>query len=451
MRSVESMTDTHPAVGRIVREHDGAGLLDALGERLSTADLTTLLLEVMRRRVAALTPARVLAQYERDRFVRPAVLDPRRLIELELLALDAIGPQFVQIAISPLVPLGTHAVLAGVHQNRLVTTVRSSEVAADPTSALALEAAARRRHVLASSPRSGLAVHLAAVQRVVRAQRFDGPRSFAHFDLLGLASAGRDTGSRSFERAALRQHLRALVSVCERAGFPRVRIRLTDLGGDDGDVLEEVGRDLAGDGVTVVAWPERTAARGYYPGVCFKLDVLHGAEQVELADGGLVGWTQPLVGSAKERLMTSGLSLERLAVIASEDRSARRGAGDASDGSAPRSAATEPQDDRRDDHRADDRTDDPARPEGEAIAAQQADQQATDERADEAGDEGEAHVDLPRAASPEQELGDPSAEEADEDDSEDEHDDLSRAGGGLDGPNHGAATGRSDGSSAIVD
>ena len=35
---------------------------------------------------------------------------------------------------------------------------------------------------------------------------------------------------------------------------------------------------------------------------------------IEVGDGGLVDWTQALVGSAKERLMISGLSLERLAV-----------------------------------------------------------------------------------------------------------------------------------------
>jgi hypothetical protein len=34
-----------------------------------------------------------------------------------------------------------------------------------------------------------------------------------------------------------------------------------------------------------------------------------------VADGGLVTWTQDLVRSKKERLMISGLSLERLATV----------------------------------------------------------------------------------------------------------------------------------------
>lgn len=98
----------------------------------------------MRLRSAATTAADVMGQHGRDRFVRPATPDLRHLLELELLALDLVSPPFVPIATSPLLPLGSHAVVAGVHQNRLVTTVRGTEVAADPTNSLALEAAMRR-------------------------------------------------------------------------------------------------------------------------------------------------------------------------------------------------------------------------------------------------------------------------------------------------------------------
>jgi len=310
----------HPAVERIVREHGGHDLLTLLGRGLSGADLTALLLEVTRRRAAALSPADVLAAYERDRFVQPAAVDARRLLEIELAAFAAVTPPFAPIATSPLTPLGTHSVVAGVHQNRVVTTVRRSEVAADPTTSLALEAAVRRRQLLASDRRSSEIVHLASIDRVVRAQRFAGPRSFPHFTLLGLVSAGRDTGSRSFELATMREHLQALVRVVERLGLPRVAIELTDFGGRHGDVLEALMTSVAGDSTQVSARPERTAARGYYPNLCFKLNVVGDGEKVEVGDGGIVTWTQSLVGSGKERLMTSGLSLERLALIQADDR-----------------------------------------------------------------------------------------------------------------------------------
>lgn len=289
--------------------------MEILGHRMSGSDLTALMLEVMQQRVGGLTAAKVLEQYERDRFVQPAVVDARSLLDLELHALDTVAPLFVPIATSPLVPLGTHSVVAGVHQNRVVTTTRRTEVAADPTNTLALEAAMRRRRLLATEPRSDTAVHLASVDRVVRAQRFDGPLSFAHFSLLGLVSAGRDTGSSSFEITSMRQHLRALVSVCEQVGFERLTISLTDFEGHHQDVIDTLVADLTGENVAVAAWPERTAARGYYPNVCFKLNVMHHREEIEVADGGVVDWTRSLLSNNKERLTISGLSLERLAVV----------------------------------------------------------------------------------------------------------------------------------------
>lgn len=309
----------HPAVERILREHGGHDLLAVLGQGLSGTDLTALLLEVTRRRAAALSPADVLAAYERDRFVHPAAVDARRLLEIELVALDAVTPPFLAVATSPLVPLGTHSVVAGVHQNRVVATVRRSEVTADPTTSLALEAAVRRRRLLAIDRRSRSIVHLATVDRVVRAQRFDGPRSFPHFTLLGLVSAGRDSGNQSFELATMREHLDALVRVTERLGCPRVRIELTDFGGRHDDVLEALMTYLAGDSRQISARPDRTAARGYYPNLCFKLNVVNDGENVEVGDGGIVTWTQSLLGNGKERLMTSGLSLERLALIQPDD------------------------------------------------------------------------------------------------------------------------------------
>ena len=305
----------HPAVQRIVREHGARDILALLGQELSGADLTALLIEVMHRRAAALSPADVLAAYERDRFVRPAAVDARRLVEVELAALDAVVPPFLPVATSPLAPLGTHSVVAGVNQNRVVATVRRSEVAADPTTSLALEAAVRRRRLLASDRRSSAIVHLASVDRVVRAQQFDGPLSFPHFTLLGLVSAGRDTGSRSFELAAMRAHLHALLRVTDRLGFPQVTIDLTDFGGRHGDVLQTLMASVTTDCTQVSAWPERTAARGYYPNLCFRLSIVSDGETIEVGDGGIVTWTQSLVESRKERLMTSGLSLERLALI----------------------------------------------------------------------------------------------------------------------------------------
>jgi hypothetical protein len=56
---------------RVLRAIGGRGAVDGLA-RLSTADFTSLMLEVARRRVARETPASLLRRYRGDRFVQPA-------------------------------------------------------------------------------------------------------------------------------------------------------------------------------------------------------------------------------------------------------------------------------------------------------------------------------------------------------------------------------------------
>ncbi len=310
-----SHRDMHPAIAQIVGQLEQHPVLDGLGTALSRSDLTTLMLEVAQRRAASLTPANVLAQYQHDRFTRRAVVDPLKLHEMQLVALRTVAPVFDPVENSPLAPLGTHSVVAGVHQDRVVTTMRSTEVAADPTNSLALEAAVRRRDLLACDARSASAVHLASVDRVVRAQRFDGPLSFAHFSLLGLVSAGRDTGNRTFETTALEQHVRTLAGVADRLGWSQVIVELTDFDGGYPGVVDSVREAVAGETIAVEQSPHRESGRGYYPHLCFRLSVIVDGDAVEVADGGFVDWTQALVGSRKERLMISGLSIERLAAI----------------------------------------------------------------------------------------------------------------------------------------
>ena len=114
-------------------------------------------------------------------------------------------------------------------------------------------------------------MRLSAVGRVTRAQRFDGPRSFAHFSLLGLVSGGRAPDHRPLEFAAIVDHVGALARVA--AGFGPIRVELTDFGGRLGEAATVIGPELAALGVQVVEAPERMAGRGYYPGLCFKLAV----------------------------------------------------------------------------------------------------------------------------------------------------------------------------------
>jgi hypothetical protein len=305
----------------VLARSERSDLLDVLGKRLSGTDLTTLLLEVMRHRASALSPPEVLGSYQRDRFVTPGPVPFGRLRATEDALLASLPSNFETLVLAPLVPLGTHSALGPIDQNRIVSTMRRTEVAADPTNALALEAAVRRRAMLAADPRSAERVRLGAFQRVVRAQRFQSEGAMAHFHLLGLATAGRDVGDLRFERESATEHVRFAALALLRAGVSRVRVELTDFTEGDATAICDAVRHALADSseVEVVDRPDRQEARGYYAPFCFKARAVIEDSTFEIADGGLVDWTQRLVPSRKERLFISGLGVERLALAMDPD------------------------------------------------------------------------------------------------------------------------------------
>ena len=273
---------------------------------LPGADLTTAQLEVARRRAARLRGPDVLRRYRDDRFVSPSPLSFTALRHVEDVLLGAL-PGFSWVTLAPLVPLGTHSAVTGLAQDRVVTTGRGTEVAGDPTVGLALEAAVRRE--------DAAVLRLAAVQRVVRAQRVDGPGLFAHFSLLGLVTAGRDTGDLRFEREHVAEHARCLVAACRALGAVGIELKTTLLHERFAAVPAVLREELPD--VAVTPFPEREGGRGgYYEGLCFKVLADFGEGPVEVGDGGFTTWTRQLLGNAKERLMTSGLGVERLVSVA---------------------------------------------------------------------------------------------------------------------------------------
>ncbi|KOX10570.1 hypothetical protein ADK66_08765 [Micromonospora sp. NRRL B-16802] len=284
---------------------------------LSGADLRTLLLGVARDRAATVHPADVVRRWREDRFVRPARADPRALAQLEARMWQLLPADVCGVELSPVVPVGTCTAVAPVSQNRIVTTMRASEVLSDPTNALAIEAALRRRR--------GGEVHLAAAHRVLRAQDFGGGAS-AHFRLFALVSSARDAGSGSTQARLLIRHLtywRTVLTDLAPAAVPQLHITVFD-----DEVIRERLADTvrpaldgnaasAGDAqalgqplVPLVDEPERRRGRSYYTGCAIRITVRGGS--LEVGDGGLTDWTARLSGDAKERCLVSCLATERL-------------------------------------------------------------------------------------------------------------------------------------------
>ncbi|MDG9675499.1 hypothetical protein [Micromonospora sp. DH14] len=271
---------------------------------LSGADLRTLLLAVARDRAAAVRPSEVVRRWREDRFVRPAGADPRVLARVEARMWQLLPADVSGVELSPVVPVGTCSAVARGGQNRIVTTMRASEVLSDPTNALAVEAAVRRRRQSE--------VHLAAVHRVLRAQDF-GAGASAHFRLFALVSSARDTGSGGTEARLLVRHLsywRTVLAELAPSAVPQLHVTHFDDQVVRERLADTVRPALAGGTVPLVDEPGRTRGRGYYTGCALRISLLGG--DLEIGDGGLTDWTARLTGDAKERCLISCLATERL-------------------------------------------------------------------------------------------------------------------------------------------
>jgi hypothetical protein len=306
-------------IERIENQTGITSLVSILAEKLSSTDLQSLLLEVYRVRSHRIQPATVLSDFESNRFVRPSAVSPVALLAWQQVAFSHLPRDFEPLALSPVCPFGTNSVVAPVDQNWTVTTSRNTEVVSDSTNVLALECALRRRVFLRKNSKSSNPVHLAASHRLLRAQKYDDPKSMAHFSAFALCSAGRDQGNLQFELSTLGLHIRFYLSALRSFLGPRVPLHLsiTDFGPNplekliDSQLLSKIRAGF--EGVDCVFDLQRTKGRGYYIDLCFHIHATNSSgERLELVDGGSVNWTQKYLSNAKERLIISGIGSERL-------------------------------------------------------------------------------------------------------------------------------------------
>lgn len=314
--SARSM-NTPPWIDRIVRELGASGLLEGLCQALAPSDLQSLLLHVFRERSARRTPSDLVAQFERSALVQPSLADPRVLAELERAAF-ACAAEFEAIELAPIAPIGINAVLGRIDQNSCLATVRGVEVLADPTTAAALECA-RRRRCGQSGP-----IQLCSRSRVLRLQPIEGPGMFPHFGLFSLVTSVRDRGSMLVEFEALRQHLQVHLNLLGRSavsahGTLEVSIADTQRNPEtleraQQQVLQPLQRSFPA--ATFRIDTQREQGRDYYAGLCLSVNaVMPDGARRNLVDGGFTDWTQRLLSNAKERLLVSGIGLERIAAL----------------------------------------------------------------------------------------------------------------------------------------
>ena len=311
-------------IARILRTARVPDLLEVLTQRLSQPDLQSLLLEVYRTRAEALTPAHLLQQYEQNRFVQPAAVNPKQLLEFDRLAYSVLPASFELVELSPVCPLGTNSAVARVDQDNAVTTIRNTEVCSDSTNVLALECARRRRASYRGQSQPEGDTKLCASHRLLRPHLPNDPASFPHFRIFSLCTAGRDPGSYGFEAGALREHLEFYVRLLQRAqqtGFRLAAVRTRIIVFDEtrtpvlqAEVLDELSRSYPE--VEFTLDQEKKSGQGYYTGVRFQIYVRDQAGTDHfIVDGGFTDWTQQLLNNRKERLLISGLGSERFVAL----------------------------------------------------------------------------------------------------------------------------------------
>ena len=356
-------------LARIAAETGVGNLAEILGEGLGASDLQSLLLRVYQARAARIRERELMAASAR-RLLQPSPISARILNRFDWAAFES-ARDFEAVDLSPVVPFGMTRTLGKIDQNNVLTTIRNADVTGDPTPALALECARRRKD---AKLRGADPVRLCASQRVIRLQPFDVPGYTPHFRLFGLVSAGRDTGSHTFEIEQLREHIRVYLQLCRAlntSGFnlrsPAVEvtdttvvqqlasaagvspedlrpvIRAHKLGesgrflAERGALLPEAVQDPARevDGVgprhplsrvktdvfepLAADFPEasfcfnlaRLEGLGYYSGLCLRISPLApDGNLYPVVDGGFTDWTARLLQDRKERVLATGIGTE---------------------------------------------------------------------------------------------------------------------------------------------
>ncbi len=314
----------NPIVERILREAGTPDLLETLTQRLEPSDLQSLLLAVYRERAKGTSPAALLRHYRQNRFVQPATLDPRKLLEFDRLAFALLPPGFEPLELSPVCPLGTNSVVATVDQNNAVATIRNTEVCSDSTNVMALECAVRRQALYAKSGSAPQDIKLCASHRLLRPQFFQGPALFTHFRIFSLCTAGRDRGSYRFETKVLREHIAFYLRLFKETVKLGIVLRgvvvaLTAFDESRMDILRtEIIERLSSEYADVGFEFDQTreSGRGYYSGAAFRIAARDSAgTEYGIVDGGVTNWTQQLLSSRKERLLVSGVGSERLVAV----------------------------------------------------------------------------------------------------------------------------------------
>lgn len=287
----------------------GESAYAALARGMPASEVWSLLLNAMRERAERRTAGALAQQWEKDRFVQLSYIDQRTLLDLDSHLLAA-AHEFEAVELSPLAPLGTSSSVALTTQNRVVSTVRGTEVVSDPTNVLALESARRLREDQTRI------VRLCTSHRCVRAQEIPKVPGFAaHFRIFCMTTAGHERKDQAFVTDALTHHIRTHLQGLDRLEqhgyrFPDRRVRLLST-----EAREPLANRISAAVEGVPVSMERLEQR-YYDGLRFMISAHSAAgDDIPLIDGGAFDWLHKLAANRKLVFVASAIGSQLAAYL----------------------------------------------------------------------------------------------------------------------------------------
>ena len=340
------MTDKNPEgniIQKILEKSGHPSLLSDLVSDFSMSEINTLLLELFRAKVREMSPAELLRHYAQNRFASPSDIDPVRLYRFSADLLEAAARAgYNALELSPVTILGSCSVMAKVDQNNVLSAFRGTEVLSDATNALALHIAFLKSQ---NSKSHGIKVRgskgqvsisqdsikkpeqqkldgpvarsrFCAVHRHVRAQKFGGKNQLPHFFLYGMVISGIDEGNYKFEKEALRETLSFYHEyLLGQSYLKNLRIIIWPracVWPRTGNFAEGMYAFLRENNFRNIGVEEAPSESDYYRGLQFKIKADCEDKEYEICDGGFVDWPEKLLQNKKERMLISGMGLERL-------------------------------------------------------------------------------------------------------------------------------------------
>ena len=304
----------HPSIKSILKKLGDDDLIEKLSGKISSSEFQTLMLEVFRRKSKNISVADVVEAYKKNRFVQPAKMNAVDFGEFEndiLRAAEMDG--FEPLLLSPLAPLGSCSVIALADQNKIVSSLRGTEVVADATNMLALEYARRKKE---NSLQEKI-THLCAAHRHTRAQVFNFEGFSPHFSIFCLASAGKDEGNFNFEKITLKAHLQFyidLLSSLEDVTEVVITLKSLEIPGKENMLAQKVIDAISDHFLDFDFVIEKVNAsdHAYYQSLRFNIQCRIKNEWLDIGDGGFVNWAALLLNDHKQRMLTSAVGTERL-------------------------------------------------------------------------------------------------------------------------------------------